>query len=208
MPHDGQGPSSAQAPSLAALVGSRICHDLISPVGAIGNGLELLSLKGATDGPESQMMADSVANAQARIRLFRIAFGAADGSQSHAGRELGALLDAVHSESRLNVRWEVTGEVRQDEAKFLFLGVQCLETALTYGGTLAIARPGPVWALRAEAPKLRELKDHWAIALGDPSGAAMVTPDKVQFPLLAQQAAVIGRIPQVRFQDGLAELTL
>ncbi|MFT6074354.1 MAG: histidine phosphotransferase ChpT [Yoonia sp.] len=31
-------------PDLAALVGSRICYDLISPIGAIGNGVELLSL--------------------------------------------------------------------------------------------------------------------------------------------------------------------
>ena len=39
-------------PDLAALVGSRICHDLISPIGAIGNGVELLMMEGAAKGPE------------------------------------------------------------------------------------------------------------------------------------------------------------
>jgi hypothetical protein len=34
-------------PDIAALIGSRICHDLISPIGAIGNGVELLMMDGA-----------------------------------------------------------------------------------------------------------------------------------------------------------------
>ena len=63
---------------LTALVGSRICHDLISPLGAIGNGLELLQLSGLPQGPEWALIAESVENASARIRFFRIAYGAAD----------------------------------------------------------------------------------------------------------------------------------
>ncbi len=57
-----------QSPDLAALIGSRICHDLISPIGAIGNGLELLSMAGA-GGPEVALISDSVSNANARIRF-------------------------------------------------------------------------------------------------------------------------------------------
>ena len=58
---------------LAALVSSRICHDLISPIGAINNGLELLNMSGlAHDGPEIQLIGDSVKSARARIRFFRI----------------------------------------------------------------------------------------------------------------------------------------
>ncbi|MEL7098472.1 MAG: histidine phosphotransferase, partial [Pseudomonadota bacterium] len=37
---------------LAALIGSRICHDLISPIGAINNGLELLGMAGTAGGAE------------------------------------------------------------------------------------------------------------------------------------------------------------
>ena len=39
-------------PDIAALLGSRICHDLISPIGAISNGVELLMLDGVAKGPE------------------------------------------------------------------------------------------------------------------------------------------------------------
>ena len=43
--------------NLATLIGSRICHDLISPIGAIHNGLELLELSGGmSQTPEMQLI--------------------------------------------------------------------------------------------------------------------------------------------------------
>ena len=63
---------------LAALVSSRICNDLIYPIGAINNGLELLNMFGLVhDGPEIQLIGNSVKSASTRIQFFRIAFGAA-----------------------------------------------------------------------------------------------------------------------------------
>ena len=66
---------------ISALVSSRICHDLVSPLGAIGNGVELLGMSGAPEGPELQLINESVENANARLRFFRIAFGAASADQ-------------------------------------------------------------------------------------------------------------------------------
>lgn len=57
--------------NLAALIGSRICHDLISPIGAINNGLELLGMSDTPEGPELELISESVGNASARIRFFR-----------------------------------------------------------------------------------------------------------------------------------------
>ena len=64
---------------LAALIGSRICHDLISPIGAINNGLELVAMSGDVMSQEMELIAQSVENASARIRFFRVAFGSAGG---------------------------------------------------------------------------------------------------------------------------------
>lgn len=64
-----------QTIDLSALIGSRICHDLISPISAIGNGVELMELSGIERTPEIDLIAQSVENANARIRFFRIAFG-------------------------------------------------------------------------------------------------------------------------------------
>ena len=64
--------------NIAALIGSRICHDLISPIGAIGNGVEILTMSASVgSSPELDLIADSVHHTNARIRFFRIAYGAA-----------------------------------------------------------------------------------------------------------------------------------
>lgn len=64
------------APDLAALLCSRVCHDIISPVGAINNGLELLD-EGGADEDAMRLIKTSARNASARLQFARIAFGAA-----------------------------------------------------------------------------------------------------------------------------------
>lgn len=64
------------AADLSALLCSRICHDIISPVGAINNGLELLDEEGA-DEAAMGLIRSSAITAAARLQFFRIAFGAA-----------------------------------------------------------------------------------------------------------------------------------
>jgi len=70
---------------LAALLCSRVCHDVISPVGAIANGIELLD-EGA-DEETSEIAMDlirsSAKNASARLQYARIAFGAAGSAGAH-----------------------------------------------------------------------------------------------------------------------------
>ena len=64
------------ATDLAALLCSRVCHDIISPVGAINNGLELLD-EGGADEDAMNLIRTSAKNASARLQFARIAFGAA-----------------------------------------------------------------------------------------------------------------------------------
>jgi histidine phosphotransferase ChpT len=78
-------PGPAPAPDaleLAALLCSRVCHDLISPVGAIVNGLEVLD-----DNPKPEdrefaldLIRKSAKTASARLQFCRLAFGAAGSS--------------------------------------------------------------------------------------------------------------------------------
>ncbi|WP_110752907.1 histidine phosphotransferase ChpT [Phyllobacterium leguminum] len=69
-------PVVLSAADLAALLCSRICHDIISPVGAINNGLELLE-EGGADEDAMNLIKASARNASARLQFARIAFGAA-----------------------------------------------------------------------------------------------------------------------------------
>jgi len=66
---------SLSAAELAALLCSRVCHDIISPVGAINNGLELLDEGAAEDA--MTLIRTSARKASARLQFARIAFGAA-----------------------------------------------------------------------------------------------------------------------------------
>ena len=87
---------------LAALIASRICHDLISPIGAIGNGVELMIMDAS--GASSQEMAliiESAGHANARIRYFRIAFGLCAPDQRIGRGEVAGILQDLAAGGRL-----------------------------------------------------------------------------------------------------------
>lgn len=67
-----------KATDLAAMLCSRVCHDLINPVGAIGNGLEVLSDPTQTAMMEGaqELIANSAKHARAKLEFARLAYGA------------------------------------------------------------------------------------------------------------------------------------
>ena len=67
-----------KATDLAAMLCSRVCHDLINPVGAIGNGLEVLADPTQTamaDGAQ-ELIANAAKQARAKLEFARLAYGA------------------------------------------------------------------------------------------------------------------------------------
>ncbi|MDV7141741.1 histidine phosphotransferase family protein [Tropicimonas sp. TH_r6] len=176
---------------LASLIGSRICHDLISPIGAIGNGLELLSMSG-TGGPEVALITDSVANANARIRFFRIAFGYAAPEQGSARSEITAILQDVYGQTRLKVDWNVPGDCRRQEAKAAFLALQCLETALPFGGEVSVSRGDGAWHFTGRSQKMKFDPELWTWLSGEMPGGELA-PKHVHFALLPAALAGLGR---------------
>ncbi|AVO39487.1 histidine phosphotransferase family protein [Pukyongiella litopenaei] len=177
--------------NLAALIGSRICHDLISPIGAITNGLELLDLTGATQGPEMELIADSVGNAGARIRFFRIAYGRAD-DQMISRAEIVSVLDDMGRGGRLRVDWSPADPLPRSEVRLAFLALQCFETAMPYGGTVCVDSRAGRWRMVGEAGKMTMDAALWAIFDGAPPPDP-VTPAQVQFALIPQVARDLGR---------------
>jgi histidine phosphotransferase ChpT len=69
------------ATHLTALLCSRLCHDLISPIGAVNNGIEILADEQDADmrAQAIDLMAHSALEAARRLAFFRLAFGAAGG---------------------------------------------------------------------------------------------------------------------------------
>lgn len=176
---------------LPALIGSRICHDLISPIGAINNGLELLGMSGQVSGPEMELISDSVTNANARIRFFRIAFGAA-GDQQMGRAEIVSVLDDISKGGRLAFQWAPLEGASRSEVRMALLAALCLESALPYGGTVTVLCADGHWTVIGEGRKVNMDEALWA-RLTDKTAEIEVTPAQVQFALLPLAAEQAGR---------------
>lgn len=178
---------------LTALLGSRICHDLISPLGAIGNGVELLTMSGAPVGPEMALIAQSLRNASARIRFFRLAFGASGVGQGVPLADVRGILDDMTQGARLRIDWRARQPLDRAEVKMAFLAILCLETALPYGGQITVDANGPDWTVIGAAQRTKIDPGLWQ-RLAGPAPAGALAPAHVQFALLADEARRRGRI--------------
>ena len=184
---------ASDSPDLPALLGSRICHDLISPLGAIGNGVELLGMSGTLPGPEMELIADSVASANARVRFFRVAFGAAAPDQRIGRPEVMQILTDMMRGARLTIDWQVPGDPVRGEVKMAFLAIQCLETALPFGGTICVALQDGHWRIEGSSSKIKVIPEIWQW-LSQASPGPALTAAQVQFALLPEEAARRGRV--------------
>ena len=174
---------------LAAHVASRLCHDLISPIGAIGNGVELLGMSGIA-GPEMDLISQSVEGASARVRFFRVAFGTAEPGQTVESVHLAEILANPHRGGKLRVAWGPTGPVARPEAKLMFLLVMCAEAALVAGGEARVSQRGADWRIEAGGRAMRADPLTWSALTG--GAGAPYASGTIQFPLAASHAAAIG----------------
>ncbi|WP_424943020.1 histidine phosphotransferase family protein [Aliiroseovarius crassostreae] len=185
---------------LTALIGSRICHDLISPLGAIGNGVELLELSGLGDSPEMALISESVQNANARIRFFRIAFGAANEDQRVAESEVRAVLAPGADSRKIDITWNPTGDQPRGQVKLAFLVLQCMETAMPWGGRIVVNEQDGHWSLWAEAERFNADPALWGL-LTQPNPDLDVLPAQVHYALVAPELSRQGRQAEVNLSD-------
>ncbi|EAQ03529.1 hypothetical protein OB2597_02877 [Pseudooceanicola batsensis HTCC2597] len=173
---------------LAALIGSRICHDLISPVGAIQNGVELLAMERQA-GPELALIEDSVNNASARIRFLRIAFGLAGAGQPMSPQEICGTLSDIGRAGRIRHDWIPVETCTRRETQEVFLAMMCLESAMPRGGTISVATGGQGWTVSGPADPDRPDPALWRMLASNAVGVADVVPAQVQFAFLSGQLA-------------------
>jgi histidine phosphotransferase ChpT len=165
---------------LASLLCSRLCHDLLSPVGALNNGLELMADE--TD-PEMRERCLELLNESARasankLKFFRLAFGAGGGfGESIDTREAHAALEGLfNAEKKIELGWMVEGDNLSKGAVKLLLNLALIAgDALVRGGRLDVGaerRDGNLeMVIRAEGPRiLLDPKLRETIRLGSASG--------------------------------------
>jgi histidine phosphotransferase ChpT len=129
---------------LASLLCSRLCHDLLSPVGAMNNGLELLADE--TD-PEMQkrcldLLTESARSAADKLKFFRLAFGAAGGfgAAVDPADARAVITPLVTGSGRTTLEWGVPAEFMPKRAIKILLNLAFIANeALVRGGVLSIA---------------------------------------------------------------------
>lgn len=184
-------------PKLHELVASRICHDLISPIGACANGVELMGMGGGEE--EIALIKESAEDAVARVRFFRLAFGQADGQQVVPASELETALKA-NASKKIAVVWEGASDVQRKEAQALCLALLCLERAMPRGGDVTIKHLDSNWTMTAETDHLLVTDALWT-PLADGRAPDEVIPATVSFALLPMALRQLGRRICIRLTD-------
>ena len=148
---------------LAALLCSRLCHDLLSPVGALNNGIELLADE--TD-PEMRercldLLTESARASANKLKFFRLAFGAGGGFGDDIDtREAKSALEGLYgSEKRIELGWMVSGDRLPKGAVKLLLNLAMIAgDALVRGGRLDVgverSESNIEMVIRAEGPRV------------------------------------------------------
>jgi histidine phosphotransferase ChpT len=140
------GPVALESLDLAALLCSRVCHDLISPVGAIVNGLEVLE----DDNDEStktfalELIKKSAKQASARLQFCRLAFGAAGsaGAQIDLG-DAEAVARGFLEDDKTKLSWNLPRVLLPKNRVKLLLNLLLLAgQTIPRGGTLTVTPVG------------------------------------------------------------------
>jgi histidine phosphotransferase ChpT len=128
---------------LAAMLCSRLCHDLLSPIGALSNGLELLADERdpVMRGKCIELLEQSAKISTDKLKFFRLAFGAAGGfGEAVPVEEPRALIEALASNNaRITLHWALADRtIPKDAVKVMLNLSQIAIDALIRGGTLDI----------------------------------------------------------------------
>jgi histidine phosphotransferase ChpT len=162
---------------LGALLVSRVCHDLISPVAAISNGLEILA-----DEQDAQMRAHamrliehSVGQAKARLLFARLAFGAMGSAGAEIDlREVGQVAAEFFGTGKAKLDWQVPPIAVDKEIIRVLLNIAALGAdCIPRGGVLTVKVEAPRGAIAASVTA-KGLKANLAPDIKE--GLALSTP--------------------------------
>ncbi|WP_188055561.1 histidine phosphotransferase family protein [Sphingosinithalassobacter sp. CS137] len=168
----------------ASLLCSRLCHDLLSPVGALNNGLELLADE---HDPEMrarclELLGESARASANKLKFFRLAFGAAGGfGETVDTREAHAAIEGLFGDNhRVKVGWLIEHATLPKQAIKVLLNLALIGgDALIRGGQLDIGAEvvdGQVEiVVRADGPRI-VLDPELRVALTGGSDEVPVTP--------------------------------
>jgi histidine phosphotransferase ChpT len=160
----------------AALLVSRVCHDLVSPVGAVVNGLEVLEDETdlAMRADALKLVAASAEQAAARLQFARIAFGAAGSAGAELDlSEIGRIMAGLLKGGKVELLWQAhAANWPKDWAKLLMNAVLSAADCLPRGGRVVVetteGRPG--FRVTATGVMIKLSPETERVLNGEPAG--------------------------------------
>lgn len=178
--------------SVVELLCSRILHDLVSPIGAVNNGVELITEMGADMAEDAMsLIADSASQAARRLTAFRISY-AAGGRNASMKETRKAALDFFRG-SKIELIWpesQFSDDMARPEGfpKVLMNLLLLAGEALPQGGRLTLAEDNGRVALLAEGASA-QLREGVAPALEGKLPPAQLDPRTVHAHVCGRVAA-------------------
>lgn len=179
---------------LAELLCSRLCHDLVSPVGAVNNGIELMEEFGGDSAEATALIASSGKQASRRLQFYRVAFGQAGTQLAQPVADVRELLDGIFEGGKLKVQWDPASTAAPALAgwgKLLCNLVSLASESLPRGGTLTVtvaAKPDQARLAVAASGQGCRLGDEVRQALDPGAKVDGLSPRGVQ-PFFAKRLA-------------------
>ena len=171
---------------VAELLASRLCHDLVSPVGAVNNGLELMA-----EDLDPEMLQDALAladksakQASATVQFFRLAYGQAGRQVDMGAAELKRLAEGYLTSQKADLAWDADPLVLNGPGgggKLLLNLIALAVETLQRGGTIRADASADGHAVRvtAEGTNAR-VRDETRAAMADGVATAELGPRAVQ----------------------------
>jgi len=184
---------------VAELLCSRLCHDLVGPVGAVNHGMELIEDEHSPVlGEAVQMIGQSAQQAANRLEFFRVAFGLSGGGSGQMSLAAGRKLATGFLEKHIQLNWPVNPElpwadqetsVPKDVIKVILnlvmLGVDCLPRGGGLTLSQAVLPEGLGIALVCEGQKAH-VRDEIRAALDGKVGGDSLSARTVQAYFLSR----------------------
>jgi len=130
--------------ALSALLCARICHDLISPVGALSTAIEILDDESNSDmhADALDLVRNSSKQANAKLKFLRLAFGAGGSAPGIIGvAEIQSLTSDMFAQGKANLQWQMLDDgIDKNQARLLLNMIMLGMQAVPRGGDVIISQ--------------------------------------------------------------------
>jgi len=179
---------------IAELLAARLCHELVSPIGAIANGLEILEDEPDFASDAGALIELSARQASRRLQFYRIAYGSTSALTDDLVRR--ATID-FFAEGKIGVEWRIAA-LPAGWQKLACNLVLLAAEALPRGGRITLDKSADDGIVATAAGEGARLADPAPALLAEPSNGAALTPRTVQAAFTAALAGRARTIVEVR----------